>query len=98
MSRPVALVLGKSPLCPVERLRVHNLGHAALDGDAAVVVLADVGPILEHLVHDLDAEQRPVRRPKPLRVEVVADGLHRLAVGVAREHRPHERGVASSTT
>lgn len=46
---------------------------------------------LSSLFHSLDAKECPARRPQPSCVEVVADGLHRLAVLVAREHVDHER-------
>lgn len=57
----------------LEQLLVHNLRHAALDGDAVMMVLAYVGPVLEQLVHGLDPEQRPPRRPQASRVEVITD-------------------------
>ena len=46
----LTLVLGEFPLHLVEGLLVHQRGHAALDHDVAVTVLADVGAVLEHLV------------------------------------------------
>ena len=87
----LALVLGELPLHLVEGLLVHQRGHAALDHDVAVAVLANVGAVLEHLVHRLHAELRAPRGAQPLGVQLVADGLHRLALGVLREHPLHER-------
>lgn len=80
----LALVHGELPLHLVESLLVHQCGHAAHDHDVAVSVLADIGAVLEHLVHRLHAELRSPRGAQPLGIQLVADGLHRLALGVLR--------------
>ena len=76
----------------VERLHVDQRRHPVRDHDVAMVILAYVGSILEHLVHGLDAELGASGRAQPLRVELVAYLLHGLAGRVLREHPLHERG------
>ena len=87
----LALVLGEPSLRPVESRLVDKDGHSALDHDVAVVILADVGAVLEHLVQHLHAELRVPRRAPALRVHLLGNGLQRLARRVFPERPLHER-------
>ena len=87
----LALVLGEPPLRPVESRLVDKDGHSALDHDVAVVILADVGAVLEHLVQHVHAELRVPRRAQALRVHLLGNGLQRLARCVFPERPLHER-------
>lgn len=75
----------------VERIRVNQRRHPVRNHDVAMMILAYVGSILEHLVHGLDAELGASGRAQSLRVELVAYLLHGLAGRVLREHPLHER-------
>lgn len=87
----LALVLGEPPLRPVESRLVDKDGHSVLDHDVAVVILADVGAVLEHLVQHVHAELRVPRRAQALRVHLLGNGLQRLARRVFPERPLHER-------
>ena len=87
----LALVLGEPPLRAVESRLVDKDGHSAGDRDVAVVVLADVGAVLEHLVQHVHAELRVPRRAQALRVHLLGNGLQRLARRVFPKRPLHER-------
>ena len=87
----LALVLGKPSLRPVESRLVDKDGHSVLDHDVAVVILADVGAVLEHLVQHVHAELRVPRRAQALRVHLLGNGLQRFARCVFPERPLHER-------
>ena len=87
----LALVLGEPSLRPVESRPVDKDGHSVLDHDVAVVILADVGAVLEHLVQHVHAELRVPRRAQALRVHLLGNGLQRLARCVFPERPLHER-------
>ena len=86
-----ALVQREPRLHLVERVHVNQRRHPVRDHDVAMVILAYVGSIFEHLGHGLDAELGASGRAQPLRVELVAYLLHGLAGRVLREHPLHER-------
>lgn len=87
----LALVLCEPPLRPVESRLVDKDGHSALDHDVAVVILADIGAVFEHLVQHVHAELRVPRRASALRVHLLGNGLQRLARCVFPERPLHER-------
>lgn len=88
---PLRLFSANPSLRPVESRLVDKDGHSALDHDVAVVILADVGAVFEHLVQHVHAELRVPRRAQALRVHLLGNGLQRLARRVFPERPLHER-------